>query len=732
MKRKNMALIQGLSDGLEKEKNCDWAGAEFVYRQVIQSDPECIDAWFRLGLISLKQAKYAESIRYLQRAIELNPNLAEAWSNLGIALASSGNTESSIAVFQRAVQLNPGRADLLRNLGAALRESGRLDQAIQALQSSLLIDSNHVASLYSLTMLILEQNRPDEAMIYLRQIVSIAPDNVLALVLMSELLYKSGNPLEAMQGFNRAIAIAPNFERAHLVLGNVLYNLGNFAEAADCNRRVLELNPLNAEAYHNLGTCLSCIGKFSEGEGRLDQAIECYQRALELKPDLAVAHNSLGNAFKEQGKMLAAIACYRRALELMPEWAGLHSNLAYMINFCPGYDAKAILEENLKWSKQFADPMAKFIRPHLQDRSPNRRLRIGYVSPDFRTHCQAMFSLPLLSSHNHHDFEIFCYSDVTYPDGVTQRLRAYSDHWRDISGLSTQRTVELVRQDQIDILVDMTMHMSRNQLPLFACKPAPVQVCWLAYPGTTGLSTMDYRLTDQYLDPPHIVDAFYSEQSVRLPDTFWCYDPLANGPPIPPLPALANGYITFGCLNNFCKVNPLVLKLWAQVLLAVNHSRITILSPEGSHRQDTITTLENEGVACNRISFVGYQPRPRYLEYYQKLDIGLDTFPYNGHTTSLDSFWMGVPVITLVGQTVVGRAGLSQLSNLGIPELISHSPEDYVRIAQQLAGDLSHLRRLRETLRDRMQASPLMDAPRFARNIENAYRWMWQQWCSKM
>jgi predicted O-linked N-acetylglucosamine transferase (SPINDLY family) len=273
----------------------------------------------------------------------------------------------------------------------------------------------------------------------------------------------------------------------------------------------------------------------------------------------------------------------------------------------------------------------------------------------------------------------------------------------------------MVRQDRIDVLVDLTMHMATNRILVFARKPAPVQVCWLAYPGTTGLSTIDYRLTDPHLDPPGPDDRHYAEQSIRLPDCFWCYDPLAGQPAVNPLPALAQGHVTFGSLNNFCKVNAAVLKLWA---------------PEGASRAYALEQLQREGIAKDRVTFVASQPRAQYLEIYHHIDVGLDSFPYNGHTTSLDSFWMGVPVVTLVGQTAVGRAGACQLRNLGLPEWIAATPEQFVTIAVAAAGDLARLGQLRATLRDRMGKSPLMDALRFARNIEAAYRGMWQRWCA--
>ena len=349
------------------------------------------------------------------------------------------------------------------------------------------------------------------------------------------------------------------------------------------------------------------------------------------------------------------------------------------------------------------------------------------MSPDFRTHCQSFFTLPLFGAHDHSDFEIFIYSDVINADRLTERIKPNADVWRDIAGLSDERFAEMVRSDQIDVLVDLTMHMSRTRLLAFARKPAPVQVCWLAYPGTTGLSAMDYRLTDRHIDPPGMFEGCYAEESMRLPDTFWCYDPLATEATVNALPAREKGQVMFGNLNNFCKINAGVLKLWAEVLRAVEGSRLLLLTGEGSHRDETLEQLRLAGVAPERVELRGRLPRVRYLKLYHEIDIGLDTFPYNGHTTSLDSFWMGVPVVTLAGQTVVGRAGLCQLKNLNLPELIAETPDDFVRVAVGLARDLPRSGQLAgEACAKRMQASPLMDARRFARNIEAAYRTMWQ------
>ncbi len=335
----------------------------------------------------------------------------------------------------------------------------------------------------------------------------------------------------------------------------------------------------------------------------------------------------------------------------------------------------------------------------------------------------------------------FSYSYVETPDAVTARLRRHADVWRDISNLNNQAAADLIRQDKIDVLIDLTMHLLGSRILIFARKPAPVQVSWLAYPGTTGVEAIDYRITDPRLDPVDSRESdfstqepYYSERSVRLADTYWCYDPYgmetnpeAELPGPSPLPFLTTGNITFGCLNNFCKINEQTLALWAKVMAAVPNSRLILLAPPGSPRDWVLKSL---GVTQgDRVEFLLIQPRRQYLQTYRRIDLCLDTIHCNGHTTTLDALWMGVPVVTRVGTTIAGRAGWSQMHNVGMMELVAWTDEQFVKSAVDLAGDVGRLTALRATLRERMERSPLMDAARFTRNMERAYRQMWQAWC---
>jgi predicted O-linked N-acetylglucosamine transferase (SPINDLY family) len=573
--------------------------------------------------------------------------------------------------------------------------------------------------------------------------------------------HQAGRLEEAERLYRHVLGHRPNHADAFHLLGVLAGQLGRAEDAAGLMRRAIELNPAYADAYSNLGAILHAQGQWAEAvavcqksialkpdhalawynlanvlkdQGKLDEALDAYQRAIRLSPNLAQAHSNMGNTLKEQGELDAAIACHARAVSLRPNDPLCHSNQIYTMLFHPNYDAAAIFAAHREWNDRHAAAFKTFM-PHPNDRNPDRRLKIGYVSPDFRDHVVGRNLFPLFQKHDRSQFEIHCYANVLKPDSLTARYRAFSDNWRSIVGNTDEQVAELVRRDQIDILIDLSLHTENTRLMIFARKPAPVQVTFAGYPGSTGLGAMDYRLTDPYLDPPNQSDEFYSEQSIRLADSFWCYEPEVMAPGTAQmshaaeLPAPSAGRVTFGCLNNFCKVNDNVLAAWAQVLNAVRESRLVLIAPEGNARQRILQMLGQNGIEPTRIEFVGRMSSEKYLSQYNRIDIVLDTFPYNGHTTSLDALWVGVPVVTLVGKTVVGRAGLSQLTNLKLTELIATSEEQYVKIAADLASDLPRLGELRANLRQRMRESPLTDAPKFARNIESAYRQMWRRWC---
>jgi len=753
-----MATIpEALAIALEHHQGGRLQAAERIYRQILAVEPTQADAWHLLGVIAHHGRKPDEATACYRRALELRPDYAEAHNNLGITLKAQGKLDEALSCYRRALELRPDNAETHNNLGILLRDRGKLDEAVACWRRALELKPEFAEAHSNLGNALRGQGKLNEAVVCWRRALELKPDFAEAHNNLGNLLRDQGELDEAVACFRRALELKPDYAEAHNNLGNALKSQGKLHEAVACYRRALELEPDFAQAQNNLGVvfreqgqpdkAVACCRRalalkpdYTEAhnnlanalldQGKPDEAVACYRRAIELQPDYAKSYSNLGVAFQGQGKLDEAVVCYRRAVELQPERAELHSNLLYVRLFHPGCDARAIYDEHRHWNQRHAVPLAESNRSHPNDRSPDRRLRVGYVSPDFRDHVVGRNLLPLFREHDHQQFELFCYADMPCEDELSNRFRLCTDTWCRTVGLTDVQLAQRIREDRVDILVDLTLHMARNRLLVFARKPAPVQVTFAGYPGTTGLTTIDYRITDPYLDPPGLNDRCYSERSVRLPDSFWCYDPLDIQPAVKALPAVEKGYVCFGCLNNFCKVNPLVLKIWARILKAVDRSRLTILAAEGTHRRTVLDLLAEEGLAGDRVTFVAPQPRPRYLRYYQGIDIGLDTVPYNGHTTSLDALWMGVPVVTLVGPTVVGRAGLGQLMNLGLPELIASSAEQYVQIAADLAQDLPRLSDLRKTLRGRMEASPLMNASRFARNIEALYREIWRRWCS--
>ena len=606
--------------------------------------------------------------------------------------------------------------------GVAHHQAGRLAEAETVYREVLSQQPDHADALHLLGMLAGQVGELDVAVDLMRRATQLNPGFADAHNNLGFALAKKGKAYDAIICYREAIRLKPDLCEAHINLANALDEIGQYDDAIASYREAIRLKPESAESHINLGNVL-------RNKRRLDEAIASYRQAIALKPYLGTAYNNLANVLAEVGKVDEAIATFRQALLPNPEYAVAHSNLILLLHYQPTYDAGMIDEELGRWNRQHAEPLKERIQPHTNDRDPERRLRIGYVSPDFREHVVGRNLIPLFREHDHAQMEIFCYANVARPDWLSEQFRSCADVWRKISGLPDDRVAEMIRGDGIDILVDLTLHSGGSRLLIFAQKPAPVQATFAGYPGSTGLETIDYRITDPYLDAPGSSDDFYSETSVRLPDSFWIYD-AGNTIEINALPAETRGHVTFGCLNNFCKVNERVLQLWAEVLRNVNQSRLMMLCPEGMHREPLLDYMQKEGVDRGRVELIAHRPRSQYFKLFNQIDVGLDTFPYNGHTTSLDSFWMGVPVISLVGERVVGRAGVSQLTNLGLPELIAQTPEQFVRIARGLSNDLPRLAELRRTLRARMQASPLMDARRFARNIEAAYREMWRKWCA--
>lgn len=523
----------------------------------------------------------------------------------------------------------------------------------------------------------------------------------------------------AIECFRRAAEIDPELFAAQANLGALLADRGLVDQALAPLQAALRLRPGIPEIHNNLANVLAALGQ-------LDDAAAHCRRSLALRPDNAGALTALGNVLKDQGLLNDALEAYARAALLRPDLPQSASNRLYALHFHHEQNPNSILAAHRDWGGRYGEPLKELHRPHGNDPDPERKLKIGYVSADFREHPVGRFILPLLENHDQERVTVFCYSNLHAVDWMTDRIRANSGLWRDIAEQNDEQVAETIRADGIDILVDLTMHMRASRLLVFARKPAPVQATYLAYCSTTGLEAMDYRLSDPHLDPAGN-DEFYVERTVRLRETYWCYRPNDAAPEVNALPAASSGIITFACLNNFCKVTPPTLALWAELLKQIPNSRLILHTTPGTHCDRVRSAL---GVSLGRLAFVARAPMAEYFARYHGIDIALDPFPCAGGTTTCDALWMGVPVITLPGATAVSRSGVSILSNIGRTEWIAESTEDYLRIASEMCGDLRALAETRRSLRGRMKASALMDASRFARDVENAYRGMWRDWCN--
>jgi protein O-GlcNAc transferase len=709
-----------LGSALQNAGQIKLAIAEF--QKAISLRPDFADAHVNLGNAYNGSGQFDQAIHSYQRAIELNPRFPEALSNLGNAFQGLKRMDEALDCYRKALEIKPDYGEALANMGVAYQALGRIDEAIDRHHKALALNPEYAEGYNNLANCLQLKGEIDEAIRLYRKALELKPEYVEAHSNLGNAFQEQEKYEEAIASYRKALSLNPDLVGALNNLGNALQALGRLDESVIWYKKALQFDPEHFEAHASLGNVLQSLGKPEE-------SLDHTKKALTIQPGQVDAYNNMGNAAKDMGLLEEAIRCYRKSVEIEPTYYQVHSNAIFTMQFLPDIDPRELLRETVEWDEMQGQRVRGDIQPHDNDRDPNRRLRIGYVSPDFRNHCQAFFTDPLLSHHDHEQFEIFLYSSVAQPDSTTDRLKAYADVWRDALAKRDEDVAQMIRQDKIDILIDLTMHMAHNRELLFARKPAPIQAAWLAYPGSTGLSTMDYRISDPYLDPVGLNDAYYTEKTLRLPDSFWCYNPLTDEPDVNDLPALKNGYVTFGCLNNFCKIHEGLLKTWKRVLDAVPTSKLLLLVPTGSPRQRVLDQLR---VDPARVEFVPFQSRLEYLKTYHRIDLGLDTFPVNGHTTSLDSLWMGVPVVTYFGQSAMSRAGLSQTTNLGIKDqFLGTNADEFVNLAIKWCSDLPKLAEFRRTLRPRMEKSVLMDGARFAKGMENLYRQMWRTWCEQ-
>ena len=727
--------------------------------RAVALDPASPLAQFALGKAWHERGDFGKAAARYERAIALKPDLAAAHCNLGLAYQGLGRFEDSAASCRRALAVEPQSAVAHNALGLALQGLARPDEAADSYRRALEIKPDYVEALSNLGVVAGDRQAYAEAAACFRRAIDLRSD-------LPQLHYNLGCALvglskveEGVAEFEAAVKLYPGYWEAFSMAGFALQMRAQYGAALACCERALKLKPDAAEAHYRLGMVLRESGRAADAIaafqraiglkpgyadalndqaiayqrlGQLDQAIEIGRRAIEAAPKLPQAYCGLGIALAESGLIEEALADSRRAIELKPDYEAAHSAYLFHLHYSCRHDPAAVLEEHRRWARARANHLAPAAPRFENDRSAARCLRIGYVSADFRQHSVAFFLMPVFARHDRNAFEVFCYSDVRVPDGVTQQLRRCADQWRDSAGLTDERLAAQIREDRIDILVDLAVHSGGNRLLVFARKPAPVQVTWLGYAGTTGLAAMDYKITDPILDPPGKTEAFHAERLCRLPDCYFCYTPPPGYPAVSAPPALSSGVVTFCAFQNLAKVSDVAAGLWAQVLHAVPRSRLAIkargLGGEAT-RQRLHALFAARGIGETRLVLEDWAGMNEYLARFSGVDIGLDTTPFGGGTTTFHALWMGVPVVTLAGQSALGRMGTSILTNLGLTELVAETAQAYVGIARRLAGDPERLLRLRSGMRERMQRSPLMDAARFTANLEALYRQMWTAEC---
>ena len=684
-----MQIPQAIADALGHEKSGRIQQAEAIYREILEIDPRNIQVLSRLSALYHSAGQYDAAHELLVRAIAIQPELASLHINLTIVLSRLGRNTEAIDAARRALELVPNHPRAWQNLGELLQQTGNLAGAAEALNRS--VQCKEDAGVYvQLSSVLLAQSRMDEALIPARRAAELAPKDAMAHNNLGALLQALEQTAPAIEAFRKAVALDPSLAMAHCGLGAALMNSGDDAAAIASSRKAIQLDPRNSAAHRNLATSLRRCGF-------VDESIEAFRQGIALATDPA----------KLRGWLIG-------------------------MNYSAKLEPQVVFQEHVTWGEQVSARHARDRLPHTNSRDPQRRLRIGYVSADFSQHVVGQFIESILAHHDHARFEVFCYSNVRKPDDATARMVPLADHWRCVTGKSDEAVAQMIRTDGIDILVDLGGHTADNRLLTFARKPAPIQITYLGYPNTTGLPEMDFRLTDAIADPPGLTEHVHTEQLIRIPGAAWCYRPIDQTPAVAELPALRNGYITYGSFSNVKKLSDRTLAIWAQLLRSVPSARLLLkgLRMPQPGKDRLRKQFADHGIADNRVEILEpAESAAEHLQLYGRMDIALDPFPYNGTTTTCEAIYMGVPMVTLAGSTHVSRVGASLLTAIGCAQWIATSDEQYVQIAADLGENPEKLGEIRASLRARMCGSPLMQPEAFTRNLEEIYRQVWERWC---
>ncbi len=670
----------------------------------------------------MRQAgRNAEAEAFCRQALVHDPRHAKSFNMLGVLNLEAGRLDVAADLFGRAVAADGSVHIFHNNLGSALREMGREAEAAQAFGRAVAIKPDYARALNNLGQMLTNAD-PAAAAAAFRQVLSHHPRDLEALFGLAVLLHQAGALDEARPLYEQALKLAPGNISLLQNLTGVIFAQGRTPEAIPYLQQMVRLDPKSAEHWSFLAGAL-------EQEARLAEVVETQRQAILHHPQAYRAFNGLGNALANLGRFDEAVAAYRRSIAINPDYFDARSNLLMTLHSIEGVSAEDILQEATAYGARLpARPTPAFANV----RDTERPLRVGYVCADFRDHPVGFFLERVLAAHDRSQVETFLYSDTLFTDAQTERLRGDASGWRPIVGKSDDEVAQQIAADRIDILIDLAGHTGSNRLVLFGMRAAPVQACWLGFFGTTGVPAMDYVIGDDVVLPQGD-DGLFTEAAVRLPAPYLCWSPPREDVAIAPVPGLASGAVTFGCFNNRAKITNEVVAVWAKILLRVPNANLFLKSwslADESNREGLIQAFAAHGVAGDRLIFEGLTPRAEGLAAYSRVDIALDPFPFGGCTTTADTLWMGVPVVTVAGSRWSGRMSQTILNAVGLEDWVAPDLDAYVEMAVRAARDLAALAPLRSGLRARVAASPFCDGPAFTANLEAAYRQMWRDWCA--
>jgi predicted O-linked N-acetylglucosamine transferase (SPINDLY family) len=733
-------------------------GAAPAPRAPIEAVPrETADRLIAEGNRAEEAGRVEEACGRYREAVRVAPGYARAHLNLGIGLEAAGAAEAAISSYETALAIDPAEPFAAYNLGKlhytrgvpaeaerllrqalknrpefpeaqvvlarALESQGYLTAAAAVLETAMRLKPDDFGTLYFYAGVLRKLGRPDEAERAMRRAIAIDPQNADARFDLATVLIARSAMREAEPHLRAALSRNPDWVEVHAALFHVLDARGDLAGAVAELEWVLARRPDWADALYNYGCALKKLMRLAEAE-------DAFRRAITADPGHFRAYRMLGGVLLGRCRTEEALALYRAARERCPNDFDLESAELFALNCSEQISEDALFSRHAAFGTRIEQALPPRFAPFGNVRDPERRLRIGYVSGDFCFHVVTLFMIPVIERHDRSAVEAYCYSTTGRNDDYTRRLSSHADVWRDSGSLSHSELGDAINRDGIDILVDLGGHAGIPQLAVFAQQPAPVQATWLGYLNTTGMTRIQYRITDRYADPPGLTDRHHTETLVRLPHSQWCYRPFVSLACAETPPFVRNGYVTFGSFNQALKISRAARRLWAEILERLPGSRLVILGVEAGRAQsDLVADLAGPGVDRARISVLPYVSLEDYFRAFDSVDIALDTMPYSGGTTTCDALWMGVPVVTVAGSRPSSRSAASILTTAGLGEWIAVTPGDYVRLAVECGRDKGALIGLRKSLRQRMRQSPLMDEDRFVRDLEAAYRQMWRHWC---